>query len=300
MTGFSVSFGTASTTRVPVLLLLGIGATPVASQQLTPSGWYLCDSISRYQQRITAVGSHCCTGFGQSDNCGSNGIPEICDTRCSASFITFWDECQDFVLQANLDSTTRLAFEGVYGLCQATDADNVVHDTDPITPGDQFDPDAPLQADVHCHQEALTTANDLSENTGPMDGLWMLGVRGDSSCLYTDAGRDDPSSCEVIQNRQLLMDSMEAEFGACDLVNGPGDGGGGHRRNQYVDNPTMICDWTLDTNGDGRAGEDGDDIWSGGMFAAIASKDAVYFMVTNEVTAPIVSYAECDEVVGGR
>lgn len=293
-----------------VTALVILGPSPGAGQQLTPSGWYPCNSASRLTQRITSAGNHCCQGFGQEDNCDVTGVPSICDTRCSQSFIPFMDECHDILVAGNnLDRSTRMAFEGVYGLCQATQADNVVHDTDPVTPGDQFDPNTPLTADVHCHNDALTTANELNDNTGPMDGLWMLGVNGDSSCLYTDAGRADPSSCEVMQNKQALMDAMGAEFGTCNLLTGctdskgcsptPNQPGGGHRRNQYVDNPTMICDWTMDTNGDGEVG-DGDDLWSGGMFGAIASKDAVYFMVTNSVTAPLVSFAECDEVMGGR
>ena len=59
-----------------------------------------------------------------------------------------------------------------------------------------------------------------------------------------------------------------------------------------------ICDYSPDTNGDGKVGE-GDDLWHGAMFGAILSKDGLYFMVTNNVTRNLVKYAECDEVVGG-
>lgn len=36
------------------------------------------------------------------------------------------------------------------------------------------------------------------------------------------------------------------------------------------------------------------------MFGAILSKDAVFFLTTDPVTAPLVEYVECDEVIGGR
>ena len=40
--------------------------------------------------------------------------------------------------------------------------------------------------------------------------------------------------------------------------------------------------------------------WQMSMFGAILSKDAVFFLTTDPVTAPLVEYVECDEVIGGR
>lgn len=279
--------------RAAGAFMLLLGPAAISAQALTPSGWYLCNSMDRYNTRMNNVNTNCCTGFGQTDNnCADTGVPLICDTRCALSFVPFYEECSDFITSADVGREVESAFLSVYGMCQAVQRDNVVHDTDPVTPGDQFDPDARLVASVSCHQTPLGTAQELTDSTGPMDGLWMFGTAGDRTCQYTDS-----TNCEVIQNRKILWDAMDAEFGACNLVDG--NTGDGHRRTQYVDNPTLICDWTLDTNGDGQM-DSSDDIWSGGSFAAIVSKDALYFMVTNEVTAPLVSYAECDEVVGGR
>ena len=63
-----------------------------------------------------------------------------------------------------------------------------------------------------------------------------------------------------------------------------------------------VCDYSLDTNGDGEVGDGEDDLFEaiGGMFGAILSKDALYFMVTDASTRDLVKYAECDETVSGR
>ena len=62
----------------------------------------------------------------------------------------------------------------------------------------------------------------------------------------------------------------------------------------------MICDFSMDTNEDGSVGE-GDDQWnSGPMFGAIISKDALFYLATDSTIGPLIEYAECDEVVGGR
>lgn len=254
-----------------------------------------CTDMEHYSARMDQVTASCCDNFFQDGNC-ADGIPIECDITCAVDFVQFWDDCGPFITGQgdNVPQSVRLAFEGVSAMCHATLDDNQVHDTDPITPGDQFDPNARLTTSVHCHGQTLSTAQQLSDTTGPMDGLWMIVVNGDQSCLYGDNA--DPEHCEVNINRQALFDAMEAEFGDCNL--GPG-GKGGHRRVQTTDHEpaNMICDFSLDTNEDGEVG-DGDDLWGGGLFAAIMSKDAVYFMVTNEVTAPLVSSCECDEVVG--
>jgi hypothetical protein len=287
-------------------LLMVLMAWSPARSCIQPGGD--CSDMNHYNQYMAQVTADCCNGFGQEGNCES-GVPDACDDRCYCSFIPFWTDCKHLIqTDPHLSSTSiRGLFEGVYGLCVAAKADNTVHDTDPVTPGDQFDPDAPLTASVHCHQQALTTASELSSNTGPMDGLWMVGVNGDKSCLYTPEGRQDPSQCEVMQNQQRLWDALEQRFGDCMLgpnATVPGDGGGHRRRRAQrpdtIDGEpvTMICDFSLDTNQDGSVGN-GDDLWHGGMFGAIFSKDAVYFAVTNAVTAPLVKYMECDEIVGG-
>jgi len=320
----------------------------------------------------------------------------VCDEICAKTFTHFWADCKDFINTEVRIKSVRMLFEGVNGLCRKTLHDNEVHDTDPVTPGEQFDPNRKLAASVHCHQDVLDTAGKLSTSTGPMDGLWMLGVNGDSACLYSEAvktrdgktGRSvvDPSKqrkCQIMKNKQLLFDTMEKRFGDCTLSckgegcsRGPDSGwvepnvGDGTRRrklsegvdtslcedsplpsawrtafpqwatcadakNQFscgfshVDlgpaasgvpglSATLssfcpvtcnicseglpnyeICDYSLDTNGDGKVGA-GDDLWHSGMFGCILSKDALYYLVTNNVTAPLVKFAECDEAIGGR
>ena len=209
-------------------------------------------------------------------------------------------------------------------MCQATLNDNKVHDTDPIAPGDQYDATTPLKASVHCHQQILATAGELSSNSGPMDGLWMMGVTGDSACLYTDEAKADPSKkeeCELLQNQQKLMDAMEARWGDCTLIcdgevchRGPDSGWhepdvgdiGSHRILDDTSSGGLpnyeVCDYSLDTNGDGEVGDGEDDLFEaiGGMFGAILSKDALYFMVTDASTRDLIKYAECDETVSGR
>lgn len=268
-----------------------------------PGAKHLCSTMKEYNYRMDEVTNYCCKGFGQEDNC-AHGYPDVCDDMCATAYIPFWDDCKDFIKSnpAAYTTSVRGAFEGVYAMCTLTAADNKVHDTDPIEPGDQFDPKAPLEASVRCHGQKLDTAQQLSDNTGPMDGLWMIGVTGDDKCLYTPAGKSNPSACQVMKNKKLLMDSLEKQFGDCLLganAHPPGMAGDGKRRTQAgrdIDNGfpvTMICDYSLDTNHDGKVGN-GDDLWHGKLFGAVMSKDAVYFMVTNNVTAPLVQYAECD------
>ena len=36
------------------------------------------------------------------------------------------------------------------------------------------------------------------------------------------------------------------------------------------------------------------------IFGVILSKDAVFYLATDSVIAPLIEYIECDEVVGGR
>lgn len=62
----------------------------------------------------------------------------------------------------------------------------------------------------------------------------------------------------------------------------------------------MICDYSLDTNLDGKLDEGDmtfDDLT---FFEAILSKDAVFYLATDPLTAPILKALECDEVIGGR
>ena len=56
----------------------------------------------------------------------------------------------------------------------------------------------------------------------------------------------------------------------------------------------------MDTNLDGAVGE-GDDEWDIlSSFGAVLSKDAVFYLATDSVAAPLIDYIECDEAVGGR
>jgi hypothetical protein len=62
----------------------------------------------------------------------------------------------------------------------------------------------------------------------------------------------------------------------------------------------MICDYSLDTNLDGKV-DDGDMLFSDlTFFEAILSKDAIFYLATDPLTAPILKTLECDEVFGGR
>ena len=36
------------------------------------------------------------------------------------------------------------------------------------------------------------------------------------------------------------------------------------------------------------------------QFGVILSKDAVFYLATDSVIAPLIEYIECDEVIGGR
>ena len=295
---------------VATLLLL---LAPVNAQE-EETAHAACTSIDDYNERMEAVRENCCSGFGQENNCRS-GVPDVCDETCALTYTVFWADCKTFI-NTDVDvKSVRMMFEGVNGLCQATLSDNKVH----VTPGNQFDPNAPLSGSVSCHQTKLKTAGELSANTGPMDGLWMLGVVGDTKCLYSKEARADPqiqAQCPVMKNKQLLFDTMEKRFGDCTLnckgegcTRGPDSGWvephAGDRRRLALNKDEgdgvpnyEICDYSLDTNGDGKVGE-GDDLWHGAMFGAILSKDGLYFMVTNNVTRNLVKYAECDEVVGG-
>lgn len=94
-----------------------------------------------------------------------------------------------------------------------------------------------------------------------------------------------------------------------DLVTDDSSGAaeGGQRRLQDVP-PTSpgpeyvpgVCEFSMDTNGDGKVGE-GDDAFEGeAVFGAVLSKDAVFYLATDETTAPLVTYIECDEPHGNR
>ena len=96
----------------------------------------------------------------------------------------------------------------------------------------------------------------------------------------------------------------------------------------------MICDFSLDVNEDGKVTllktrlihrglvqttfslpietheisstpartqvDQSDDIHDMGFFEAILSKDAVFYLATDSVVAPLITAIECDEVFGGR
>ena len=54
----------------------------------------------------------------------------------------------------------------------------------------------------------------------------------------------------------------------------------------------------MDTNGDGKVGDGDDQFASKNFFGAVLSKDAVFYLATDQTVAPLLKYIECDEPVG--
>lgn len=82
----------------------------------------------------------------------------------------------------------------------------------------------------------------------------------------------------------------------------------GHKRHLQDEPPTApgpeyvpgVCEFSMDTNGDGKIGE-GDDAFNGeAVFGAVLSKDAVFYLASDQTTAPLITYIECDEPTGNR
>ena len=70
--------------------------------------------------------------------------------------------------------------------------------------------------------------------------------------------------------------------------------------NTDYNNWNSICDFSMDTNGDGKVGKGDDAFATKNFFGAVLSKDAVFYLATDQTVAPLLKYIECDEPVGNR
>ena len=199
---------------VPALVMDG-----AAAQQPQQPG---CGSQVEYERWLGQVATNCCDQFGQEDNC-AGGMPSECDTRCAAVYSVFYAACQDYLTTSLNSPGVRQQLVATHGKCHATEQANLVHDTDLITPGEQHDMSAKLAVPVNCHAMQLKTAEELNENTGPMDSLWMIGVKGETSCMYrkgqdTVGGyttQEEHDNCPALVNKQRVQDLMVARYGEC-------------------------------------------------------------------------------------
>ena len=204
--------------------LLVVCGTMLAEAQMGThtSAEMSCDTQVEYDRYVGRLAANCCDQYGQEDNCVS-GAPEICDTRCAPVFMAFWTACQDYVATSVRSPAIRQQFTAVNGRCHATLQANEVHDTDLITPGEQHDMNTPLAVPVNCNQERLKTAAALDHNSGPLDSIWMVGIKGDSSCLYekteTSMGgyttQAEHDNCPVLVNKHRVIDLLVARYGEC-------------------------------------------------------------------------------------
>ncbi len=163
------------------LLLLVAGAM-LARAQRAP-GPASCTTHDDFERLVENVATNCCDQFEQQDNCDNGLTVRVCDTRCAPVFIEFWAACSEYIQTSLPSPAIRQQFTSAQSKCHATLQANEVHDTDLVKPGDQVDMTTPLHVPVNCHNVQTKTANDLNENTGPFDSLWMVSVHGDASCL---------------------------------------------------------------------------------------------------------------------
>jgi hypothetical protein len=211
----------------------------------------------------------CCNNFGQDGDC-DGGVPTICDTRCADRFIPFWQSCSGFLggdgdgdlsndgggrggggrgsgHRRQLQVVAHTDMSAFAAKCIAAHNANLVHDTDQDTPGLQHDMGERLKTSVACGGHDMKTTGDLNTDSGAFDGLWMLGVSGDSLCMHqacpgcsggwlTTAERD---ACPALVNKRAVMDGLAQAFpgGECSLLS-----------------PIPGCGFSLDTNGDGDGG----------------------------------------------
>ena len=158
---------------------------------------------------------------GQEHNCDA-GVVHVCDTRCAPNFHTFWSVCKSFITEGtSLPTFVRQQFVATHGKCLATLEANLVHDTDLLAPGAQHDMNTPVAVPVNCHNHVVQTAGQLSNITGPQNGVWMVGVKGNPKCLPSPA-------CEAAVNKKSLQDALYARYGHCVMPPPPPPGQVGH------------------------------------------------------------------------
>lgn len=160
-------------------LVAALAMCSLVGAQQAPSS---CATHQEYERLIEDVATNCCDQFDQDQNC-YDGVPRVCDTRCAPVFIAFWTACSSYITTSLPSPALRAQFVGLQGKCHATLQSNLVHDTDLVKPGDQLDLSTPLLVPVNCHGQLMTTANELQQNTGPVDSLWSVMVDGDFKCL---------------------------------------------------------------------------------------------------------------------
>ena len=206
--------------RAAAAALLACGALLACEAQM--DGGQPCNTHDEFQRRVEQVATNCCDQFDQEANCAS-GVPEICDTRCAPVFTAFWTACADYISTSLASPSIRQQFTATHGRCHATMEANEVHDTDLIAPGEQHDLNAKLAVPVNCHQQQAKTAQELDANTGPMDSLWIVGVKGETTCMYpkgpgTAGGyetEEEHQNCPVLVNKQRVQDLLLARYGEC-------------------------------------------------------------------------------------
>jgi hypothetical protein len=180
-----------------------------------------CVNHDEFQDLLQQVSTGCCDGAGQEHNC-DNGAVRVCDARCAPNYHTFWSVCKSYITEgSDLPAFVRQQFVATHGKCLATLEANMVHDTDLLTPGQQHNLTTPVAVPLNCHNHVVTTAGQLNDITGPENGVWMIGVKGDSECLPSP-------TCEAARNKKAVQDALYARYGKCSMPPPPPPGQVGH------------------------------------------------------------------------
>eukprot|EP01046_Picozoa_sp_COSAG06_P102585 COSAG06_NODE_48751_length_330_cov_0.489177_1_plen_76_part_01 len=67
-------------------------AAPARAQIGGPPGPASCATHDEFERLVENVATNCCDQFEQEQNC-ADGMPVVCDTRCSGFYIEFWAAC---------------------------------------------------------------------------------------------------------------------------------------------------------------------------------------------------------------
>lgn len=202
-------------------VLLAAANLGIASEEpsTSPPGPASCTTFDDFERLVENVVTNCCDQFDQEANCDDTTV-NVCDTRCAPVFVEFWAACSAYIQTSLPSPALRQQFTSTQSKCHATLQANQLHDTDLVKPGDQVDMTTPLHAPVNCHNIQMKTANDLDENTGPDDSLWMVSVLGDARCL--EPWRIVNSACTCAECNEA-NDAQQMDSCTCPNTCPPGE-----------------------------------------------------------------------------